>query len=135
MEGRQAQAPMLEGVRVLVADDDEETRDWLRLVLGEAGASVSEADSGVALLQRLSREAFDLVVTDVRMSWASGAQVLAMARAAGFRMPFLVVTAYSSEPLRRELRQPGARLLEKPLDPGRVLEAIAALLEEIGRGP
>ena len=136
MERRQPQIPpdtFLRGVRVLVADDDDETREWLRAVLGGAGALVSEADSGVALLQGLTRESFELVVTDVRMSWASGAQILAMARTAGFRMPFLVVTAYSSEGLRRELRQPGARLLEKPLDVGRVLEAVRELLDEFER--
>lgn len=131
MESREQERP-LAGRMALIADDDEAMRDWLRIVLQEAGASVEEADSGVALLARLASGQYDLVVSDVRMSWASGAQALAMARAAGYRMPFVLVTAYGTERLGSEVRGAGVALLEKPLEAGHL---VALAVRLIAQGP
>src|SRR3990172_4681276 len=98
-------------VRLLIADDDPDMRSWLREVLEARGARVAEADSGVDLLRVLSDEGpFDLVVSDVRMSWASGVQVLAMVRAAGYEIPFIVITAYADARVRAAVAQLGAVL-------------------------
>ncbi|MGI5862629.1 MAG: response regulator [Myxococcales bacterium] len=136
MERNDAQAPptgALAGARVLLADDDEDLRRWLRAVLDDAGAAVVEAESGAVLLQRLTEAAFDLVVTDVRMSWTTGSRVLAMARAAGYEMPFVIITAHVTEPLRRELAQPGVELLGKPFEADRLVTSARRLLDEARR--
>jgi DNA-binding NtrC family response regulator len=116
------------GTRVLIADDDEEMRAWLHLVLGDAGASVHEADSGVTMLAALTRLPFDLVISDVRMSWTTGLHALSMARSAGYRMPFLLITAYGNERLREEASRLGAELLEKPLEEEMLLASVRRLL-------
>ncbi len=102
--------------RILLAEDNTEMRSLVREVLEAQGAHVREASSGVALLSYLAEEAdFDLVVTDVRMPWISGAEVITMARAAGYTVPIVVMTAFADEELRRTLaRLPAAYLLEKP---------------------
>lgn len=136
MERKDAQRPpagALPGARVLLADDDEDLRRWLRAVLEDAGATVAEAESGAVLLQRLTEAAFDLVVTDVRMSWTTGSRVLAMARAAAYQMPFVVITAHATETLRRELAQPGVELLEKPFEAERLVATARRLLDEARR--
>ncbi len=115
--------------RLLVADDDVEMRSWLRQVLEPRGASVAEADSGVDLLRLLNEEGpFDLVVSDVRMSWASGIQVLAMVRSAGFEIPFIVITAYADERVRFATSQLRAVLIEKPFDIEQLVEAADRIL-------
>ncbi|HCF62187.1 MAG TPA: hypothetical protein DFS52_29875 [Myxococcales bacterium] len=136
MERKDAQRPpagALPGARVLLADDDEDLRRWLRAVVEDAGATVAEAESGAVLLQRLTEAAFDLVLTDVRMSWTTGSRVLAMARAAGYQMPFVVITAHPTEPLRRELAQPGVELLEKPFEAERLVATARRLLDQARR--
>jgi DNA-binding NtrC family response regulator len=116
-------------VRLLVADDDAEMRSWLRQVLEPHGASVAEADSGVDLLRLLNEEGpFDLVVSDVRMSWASGIQVLAMVRSAGYETPFIVITAYADERVRCAASQLRAVLIEKPFEIERLVEAADQIL-------
>jgi len=104
--------------RVLLADDDIEMRGVVRHVLETLGLEVREASSGVALLSCLAEESdFDLVVTDVRMPWVSGAQVVEMARAAGFDMPVLIMTAFADEGIRKSVQGiAGAQLLEKPFE-------------------
>lgn len=115
--------------RLLVADDDAEMRSWLRQVLEPRGASVAEADSGVDLLRVLNEEGpFDLVVSDVRMSWASGIQVLAMVRSAGYEIPFIVITAYADDRVRCAASQLRAVLLEKPFDIEQLVEAADRIL-------
>lgn len=122
--------------RVLLADDDVEMRQVVRQILESAGLEVHEASSGVTLLASLADDGnFDLVVTDIRMPWISGQQVVQMARAAGFDMPVLVMTAFADESLRQSMSAiTGATLLEKPFDK-RDLVTQACQILGIATGP
>ena len=116
--------------RLLIADDDPEMRSWLRAVLSNRGAAVSEAESGVELVRLLMEEGpFDLVVTDVRMSWATGTQALAMARTAGVETPFVVITAYADDAVRRAAGALGAAVLEKPFGVRELLDVALRVVD------
>lgn len=120
--------------RVLVADDDADLRKWLKSVLGQRGLVVLEAESGLELVEALvSSGPFDLVVADVRMSWATGVQALAMARRAGFGLPFLVITAHPDELVREAVAELGALLLPKPFTVTQFVEAAGRALGGGGR--
>ncbi len=119
--------------RVIIADDDPAMRDWLRLLLRPFQTDVLEAAGGLELLELLAtEEPYDLVITDVRMPGPDGLQVVAMARTAGSLAPFLVITAFPDDDLRRALHAAGAQLLAKPFTPGELRDAVTALL---GRTP
>lgn len=118
--------------RIALADDDIEMRQWLRAVLTPLGADIEEAADGSDLLHLLAaaeKRRFDLVITDVYMPTPSGTSVVAMARAAGFMTPFIVITSYPSEHIRRvvgRLRQ--TTLLVKPLERDEFLACVSATL-------
>src|SRR5690349_14656424 len=116
--------------RVLLADDDIEMREVVRQVLEAAGLEVEEVSSGVMLLSRLADDGdFDLVVTDVRMPWISGEHVMQMARAAGFGMPVLIMTAFADADLKDTVAAiPGATLLEKPFEVDELIERARRIL-------
>jgi two-component system, cell cycle sensor histidine kinase and response regulator CckA len=121
--------------RLLLAEDDEDMRSWLRTALDRIGCDVSEATSGFELLDRLAEDGpYDLVITAVRMSEArrphpSGLQVAAMAREAGLRTPFLVLSDNTDAKLPEVIRAVGrAALLAKPFDRRALLDAVRALL-------
>jgi CheY-like chemotaxis protein len=115
--------------RVIVADDDPAMREWLRILLRPLAAEVREAAGGLELLDLLAAgEPYDLVITDVRMPGPDGLQVVAMARTAGSLAPFLVITAFPDDELRRALHAAGACLLAKPFAPAELRAAVAALL-------
>ena len=118
----------MSGPRIFIADDDQAMREWLRLLLRPMRAAIREASAGVELLELLaSGEPYDLVITDLRMPAPSGLQIVAMARAAGVTTPFLVITAFPDDEVRRALAASGAELLAKPFSATELKDRVEAL--------
>jgi CheY-like chemotaxis protein len=64
---------MLDGARVLVADDDPLLLATVTDALTHLGAKVTSAASGAELIEQMANEGpFDLVVTDISMPWMNG---------------------------------------------------------------
>lgn len=120
----------LSALRLLIADDDRDMRDWLRAVLSQRAQVLREAASGWELLHILSHDGpFDLVITDVRMPAPSGLNVVAMARAAGLVTPFLIITAFPRQELvAAALRMDRVVLLAKPFSAQQLREAMGILM-------
>jgi CheY-like chemotaxis protein len=125
-----------ESLRIILAEDDDEMRAWLRIVLRPLQARLVEASSGWELLELLSeRGPFQLVITDVRMPPPSGLNVVTMARSAGLETPFLVITAFPGPELARSVaRVGGATLLPTPFGASELLTAARALLDPVPAG-
>ncbi len=66
--------------RILIADDEQIARENLEHVLLREGYEIVSAGDGLAAIQQLEREEFDLVLTDIRMQPVDGFQVLERAR-------------------------------------------------------
>src|SRR5438067_4485532 len=80
--------------RVLVVEDEPEIRDFVAMVLGSEGYRVATASDGAAALAQLRREAFDLILLDMRMPVMDGWSFARAYRAShGPHAPILVVTA------------------------------------------
>jgi CheY-like chemotaxis protein len=117
-------------IRIVVADDDSEMRALVRMLVRPIAGEVRDARSGWELLGVLADDGpFDLVITDVRMPAPSGVHVVSMARAAGLETPFLVITAFPDDAVRRAVdAQVRALLLGKPFGRAELLEAVAQLI-------
>jgi PAS domain S-box-containing protein len=92
----QLEARRLDGVRVLVVDDNRVNRELARAVLEQMGAEVAEADGGRAAVAAAGVAPFDCILMDLRMPEVSGADALAEIRdAAGPNqdVPILAFTA------------------------------------------
>ncbi len=102
--------------RVLLADDEPELRRLLRRSLGRAGYSVVEAANGLAALQLLRRERFDLLISDVRMPLMGGLDLLAWVSAEAPGLPVVLISG-SSELLDRQSGLPSGAyaFLPKPI--------------------
>ena len=83
---------------ILIADDEAEIRDLLRLYLENSGYDVLEAADGLEALAVLEKEHVDLAVLDVMMPRMDGFSVLAQMRADGNETPVLFLTAKDSVP-------------------------------------
>ena len=122
---------MLQGARILVADDDPDLLCSVAAALERLGAEVVRAQNGGELIERLAEEGpFALVVADVAMPWMSGLQVLHSARTAGLGIPVVVMTALKSERLVEQVQTLGrnAVLLRKPFDLEELESAVASLV-------
>ena len=122
----------MSGWRILIADDDEAMRAWLRLALRTVTSEIEDAGSGQELLERIATDdvRFDAVVTDVRMPGPDGLQVVVMARTAGLNTPILVITAFPDRSLAETVaRLDHTALLAKPFDVVELRAALRALID------
>lgn len=116
--------------KILVVDDDRTTRRLIALQLRRAGHSVAEAGDGVKALERVRRQAFDLVLLDVWMPGLDGLEVLARLRGEPKAPRVVMMTADdASGTLLRAIREQAYRYLAKPIEPAQLLEAVRSALE------
>ncbi len=121
---------------VHVVDDDEVMRDSLAFLLSTAGFATRLYTSGVDLLDRIGPSATGCVLTDIRMPGLDGLNLLRRLRAAGSRLPVVMMTGHGDVPLAVEAMKLGAYdFLEKPFDDEALLHAIGAALERDNRLP
>ena len=84
------------GPRVLVVDDEPALRDSLDRALRAEGYDVETAPDGLVALERLDAREPDAVVLDVLMPGLDGLETMRRLRAAGSRVPILMLTARDS---------------------------------------
>ena len=121
----------LEGIRVLVVEDDEDARGLLNRVLTSADARVCEAEDVPAALAALEAFQPDLVVSDIGIPGEDGYDLIRQIRARGFdaaRLPAIALTAYArSEDRERALQAGYQQHLSKPLDVGQLVRTATSL--------
>ena len=124
-QGRPAALP---NVRVLVVEDDVDTRELLTTALESYGAAVTAAASGVDALTALKTEPCDVLVADIGMADMNGYALIrtirALANEAERRLPAIALTVYASTTEREDAFAAGYdRHIVKPIDP----EQLAAI--------
>jgi CheY-like chemotaxis protein len=130
-------APDLSGVRVLLVDDDFDTREVVGEILRAARAKVSLASSMSEALEALAREKFDVLVSDIAMPGGDGYELIRKVRELpperGGRLPAVALSAYvRREDRSRALSEGFQRHISKPIEPN---EFLAGLAELVGRLP
>ncbi len=117
--------PRIEGLRVLVVDDDQDGRDMLAQVLTEAGGDVQSVPSAAAALEAVEEERFDVMVSDIGMPDMDGYELMARLRREGHRLPALALTAFVRTQDRERALAAGYQMhLGKPVDAVALLSAI-----------
>lgn len=111
---------------ILVVDDEDAIAYVFKRYLERAGYRVTAVDSPNAALA--GGAGIDMLVTDFRMPGINGAELIARLRALQPGLPALIVTAYGAEI--GELA-PGVRILNKPLPPQDLVEAVDLTLAAI----
>jgi two-component system response regulator PilR (NtrC family) len=116
--------------RVLVVDDERSMRELLAIMLRQAGHDVALAEGGEQAVEILKNEAFDLVITDLRMRKVDGLGVLRAAKELSPSAVVLVVTAFASTETAVEAMKLGAYdYVTKPFKLDEIKLTIANALE------
>lgn len=126
----------LSGVRVLVVEDDADSRLLLDKILRDCGASVTTASSAADAFDAFSRDKPDILVSDIGMPDEDGYSLLKRLRATengNARVPAIALTALARAEDRRRALLAGYQVhLAKPVGPTELRSAIANL---IGKHP
>ncbi|HZB25928.1 MAG TPA: ATP-binding protein, partial [Vicinamibacterales bacterium] len=119
----------LDGVRVLVVDDEADSRELFTSILESVGAEVLNASSAAGARSILKTEAIDVLLSDIEMPGEDGYELLQRAAAeGGARPPALAVTAYARAIDRRRALDAGFDWhLAKPVEPTDLIGAVASL--------
>ena len=117
----EARAASLRGLRVLVVEDEPDTRDVLDMLLRESGAEVVAVDDAEAALRAMQARRPDVLISDIGMPEADGydliRRVRRLAAEAGGRTPAIALTAFAHGSDHREALRAGYdRYLAKPVD-------------------
>ncbi|HEX8471249.1 MAG TPA: response regulator [Brevundimonas sp.] len=120
-------------VEILVAEDNEDVRDFLVAALSGAGFRVVEAADGAAVLTRLGYAPPGLILLDLHMPLVDGMEVLRRLRSvpAWEKTLVLILTASGLTDDLVEARRLGARgYLVKPIRPADLVAKVKRILED-----
>jgi len=82
--------------KILVVDDDQGLREFLKILLAKEGYSVCSAPSGQKTLQLMDSENVSLVISDVRMPGIDGMTLLKKIKIKHTDVPVILITAFAS---------------------------------------
>jgi CheY-like chemotaxis protein/putative methionine-R-sulfoxide reductase with GAF domain/PAS domain-containing protein len=124
--------PELAGKRVLVADDEDIIRDTIRDVLSGYGCEVTAVADGGSAHELVSRESFDLVLSDIKMPGKNGYEIFAATKEANAATPVILITGFGYDPnhaIVRARREGLSAVLFKPFKVDQLLSEIRTALK------
>jgi signal transduction histidine kinase/CheY-like chemotaxis protein len=124
--------PRMDGLAILVVEDDPDARQWLVQTLEHWGARVATASTGREALDAVTRERLDVLVSDIRLPDTDGYQLIRKIRdiegALGRYTPAVALTAYPRVEDRTRALEAGYQLhVAKPVAPHDLAAALATL--------
>lgn len=126
--------PRLDGVRVLIVDDESDGRALIARILEDRGAQPTCAASATEALERLASEHFDILLSDIGMPDMDGYELIRRIRARSpsaerDRLAAVAVTAYARPEDRQRSLLAGYQMhLAKPIEASELVAGIASLL-------
>jgi two-component system, cell cycle sensor histidine kinase and response regulator CckA len=126
--------PRMEGLRVLLVEDNDLVRETFRAALREAGHDVVcayDGQAGLEALMQASDRPYDVLIADLNMPRLSGRELLGRSQGRGWARAVLVVSGVIDPLLGEELCLLGAdRVLAKPLGMAELINAVSEVARE-----
>ena len=126
--GRASLVPpaILEGVRVLLAEDNSDNRILIEMVLRRVGAEVESVENGRLALAKAEAERFDVVLMDINMPEMDGVEATRLLRSHGYDRPIVALTANAMAGDSQKCREAGCNEhLTKPIDRAKLIRIVA----------
>ena len=120
----------LRGIRIVLVEDHDDSRELLALMLEQCGAEVVSASSARTGLQAVLDNRPDVVVSDLGMPDEDGYWLINEVRSRVGSVPAVAVTGFSDRYHPTQARAAGfLEYLNKPVDPDRLCGAVAKVLD------
>ena len=122
----------LSGIRILVVDDDTDSRDFITFVLEQEGAEITAAASATEALNALPQCQPDLLVSDIGMPEIDGYMLVKQVRSwsleRGAEIPAIALTAYAGEYDQKRALSAGFQAhVSKPAEPDQLIAIVVQL--------
>jgi PAS domain S-box-containing protein len=124
----------LDGLRVLVVDDEPDTRELLKAGLGQCGAEVTAVGSAAEALEAIAAAVPDLLISDIGMPGEDGYELIRRVRklpaAGGGKAPAIALTAYARVEDRMQALRAGYQMhVTKPVEMAELVAVAASLVQ------
>ena len=117
---------ILSGLKILLAEDNPDNQEFIRIILTRAGAQVAVAENGRVAVDKALAEFFDVILMDINMPEMDGYEATRLLRSRGYDRPILALTAnVMAEDRQRCLAAGYNDHLGKPVDRAQMLLTIA----------
>jgi PAS domain S-box-containing protein len=128
----------LSGKRLLVVEDEESTREFIKFALEQSGAEVIDVESALEAMEKIKEMRIDLIVSDLGMPVVNGYQLIEMIRELpedkGGTVPAIALTAYARTEDKVNVLRAGYQMhLSKPVEPSELITTIVKLIKETGK--
>jgi CheY-like chemotaxis protein len=121
---------LLKEIRLLVVEDERDTRELMRFLLRQHGAEVMAAENVSMAIELFNERRPDVVIADIGMPGNDGFALIAHVRSID-KTPVVAVTAYSNPGAReRGLKAGFNAYLGKPFDPEELVTTVRKLYDE-----
>ncbi|OKH37774.1 hypothetical protein NIES2101_36345 [Calothrix sp. HK-06] len=126
------------GVKILIVDDEADTRELLQLILEQSGATGTIASGATEVLNIIEQVQPDILLSDIAMPQTDGYKLIRQIREMApvqseykcNQIPAIALTAYASDSDEEKAREAGFQLhLAKPISPEELVNAITKLLK------
>ncbi|MCC5656140.1 PAS domain S-box protein [Nostoc sp. XA010] len=130
-------SPDLNGVKVLLVDDERDTRELIAFILEQSGAIVTQTASAMEALRIIPEFQPNLLLSDIGMPEVDGYMLMrrirAMSPEMGGTIPAIALTAYAAEADHQQAIAAGfGQHITKPVEPAKLVRAIANLICSCG---
>ena len=127
--------PSLDALRVLVVDDEPDSRELVVAVLKGRGAQVVSVGSAAEALAEMERQGFNVLVSDIGMPEMDGyaliKKVRQLPKERGGRIPAAALTAYAGVEDRRRVLSAGYQVhIPKPVEPAELTAVVVSLAKQ-----
>ena len=126
---------LLNGARILVADDEPNIRSTIHDVLHKYRVDVTVAENGGEACALMAERDFDLILSDIRMPDKNGYEVFAAARAKSVDLPVILMTGFGYDPAHSIVRASQEGLQAVMFKPFKVEQLLAELRKALANLP
>jgi len=118
-------------MRILLVEDKDSLRQMLATAIRKAGYTVDEASDGPVATEKIRKQPYHLVITDLRLPTLSGLDILRAQKEIDPTIPVLIMTAYGTiEEAVEAMKQGAFDFLPKPVDMAHLFLLIDRALEQ-----
>ena len=125
--------PSLEGLTLLVVEDEADAREMINLILEQCGAEIITADSVKQALIQYRQHRPDIIISDISMPSEDGYDLIRQIRSneePDSYTPAIALTAYAREEDKQQALEAGFDLhLPKPIEPLQLVESLVQLID------
>jgi guanine deaminase len=123
-------------ITVLIAEDNEVSREMMAGILRAQGYKVIGAIDGESAIKVITDRSVDLALVDINMAPKGGFEFVRYLLAKGSKLPVVIVTGDESADMLMEASALGvAQIIQKPVDPRRLIQTVERILRRKGINP